>query len=89
MTNREYIITQLSGKDCIDDNGASYESMVCNSIACPYFTGDERAFCIYERVKILEKALDIAIDKYTCGYPDMRDKVKNEIMNIAKSEVQQ
>lgn len=51
MTNREYIIAQLSDKDCIDDNGASYESMVCNSIACPYFTGDERAFCLYEDVK--------------------------------------
>lgn len=36
MTNREYIIAQLSDKACIDDNGASYESMVCNSIACPY-----------------------------------------------------
>lgn len=51
MTNREYIIAQLSGEDCIDDNGTSYESMVCNSIACPYFTGDERAFCLYEDVK--------------------------------------
>lgn len=51
MTNREYIIAQLSGEDYIDDNGASYESMVCNSIACPYFTGDERAFCLYEDVK--------------------------------------
>lgn len=51
MTNREYIIAQLSDQDCIDDNGASYESMVCNSIACPYFTGDERAFCLYEDVK--------------------------------------
>ena len=51
MTNREYIIAQLSNQDCIDDNGASYESMVCNSIACPYFTGDERAFCLYEDVK--------------------------------------
>lgn len=50
MTNREYIIAQLSDKDCIDD-GASYESMVCNSIACPYFIGDERAFCLYEDVK--------------------------------------
>lgn len=51
MTNREYIITQLSDKDCIDDNGASYESMVFNSIACPYFTGDERAFCVREDIK--------------------------------------
>lgn len=51
MTNREYIIAQLSNQDCIDDNGASYESMVCNSIACPYFTGDERAFCFYEDVE--------------------------------------
>lgn len=51
MTNREYIIAQLSDQDCIDDNGASYESMVCNSIACPYFTGDERAFCVREDIK--------------------------------------
>ena len=51
MTNREYIIAQLSGKDCIDDNGASYESMVCDNIACPYFTGDERAFCMTKDVK--------------------------------------
>lgn len=51
MTNREYIISQLSDKDCVDDDGASYESMVCNSIACPYFTGDERAFCLYEDVE--------------------------------------
>lgn len=45
MTNREYIIAQLSSKYFIDDNGASYESMVCNSIACPYYCGDERALC--------------------------------------------
>ena len=45
--------------------------------------------CTEEHVKVLEKALDIAIDKYTCGYPNMRDKVKNEIMNIAKREVQE
>lgn len=37
--------------------------------------------CTEEHVKVLEKALDIAIDKYTCGYPNMRDKVKNEITN--------
>lgn len=46
MTNREYIIAQLSGEDCIDDNGESYESMIYHSIACPYFTGDDRAFCV-------------------------------------------
>ena len=51
MTNREYIISLLSDEDCVDDDGASYESMVCNSIACPYFTGDERAFCMKKDVK--------------------------------------
>ena len=48
MTNREYIIALLSNKDCIDDAGASYESMVCYSINCPYFVIDERALCIKE-----------------------------------------
>lgn len=27
MTNREHIISQLSDKDCVDDGGASYESI--------------------------------------------------------------
>lgn len=51
MTNREHIISQLSDKDCVDDGGASYESMIYYSIACPYFTGDERAFCVREDIK--------------------------------------
>lgn len=46
MTNREYIISQLSDKDCIDDGGASYESMIYYSIAYPYFIGDDRGFCM-------------------------------------------
>lgn len=45
MTNREYIIKLLSDKYWIDDNGASYESLVGDCIACPYFDGDERALC--------------------------------------------
>lgn len=48
MTNREYIIALLNDKYCIDDDGASYESVVCDSINCPYFTGDERAICMRE-----------------------------------------
>nr|DAW62064.1 MAG TPA: hypothetical protein [Caudoviricetes sp.] len=48
MTNREYIIAQLSNKYFIDDDGASYESVVGDMIACPCFTGDERALCINE-----------------------------------------
>lgn len=46
MTNREYIIAQLSNKDFIDDDGASYESVVGDMIACPYYFGDERAYCV-------------------------------------------
>lgn len=51
MTNREHIISQLSDKDCVDDDGASYESMIYYSIACPYFIGDDRAFCVREDIK--------------------------------------
>ena len=45
MTNREYLINQLSDPDTIDDGGASYESTVYYDIACPYLYGDTRAFC--------------------------------------------
>lgn len=45
MTNREYLIAQLSDENFIDDSGASYEATIYYSIACPYFTGDERALC--------------------------------------------
>lgn len=46
MTNREYIINLLSNEYFIDDNGASYESVVGDMIACPYYCGDERAMCV-------------------------------------------
>lgn len=46
MTNREYIIAQLSNKYFIDDDGASYESVVGDMIACPYYSGDKRAMCV-------------------------------------------
>ena len=49
MTNREYLINQLSDPDYIDDSGASYESTVYYNIACPYFSGDERGFCHKEK----------------------------------------
>lgn len=52
MTNREYLIAQLSDENFIDDSGASYEATIYNSISCPYLLGDERALCN-----------DVAIDK--------------------------
>lgn len=46
MTNREYILKLLSDKYWIDDNGASYESLVGDCIACPYYSGDKIAMCV-------------------------------------------
>ena len=37
----------LSDKNFIVDDGASYEAMICDSIACPYLCGDKRALCYY------------------------------------------
>ena len=54
MTNREYIIAQLSNKGFIDDNGASYESVVGDMIACPYYCGDERALCVNKEGKEID-----------------------------------
>ena len=55
MTNREYMINLLldgleeNGKTlnrvCIDDGGASEEAMIYYNISCPYYAGDERAYC--------------------------------------------
>lgn len=45
MTNRKYLINQLSDPDYIDDSGASYESTVYYNVACPYFGKDKRALC--------------------------------------------
>lgn len=59
MTNREYIISQLSDKDCVDDDGASYESMIYYSIACPYFTGDDRGFCMSDLEDIKDCDMDL------------------------------
>lgn len=47
MTNREYVINLLSNKDFIDDNRASYESVVLNAIDCPY-TDYEQGLCSFE-----------------------------------------
>nr|DAY93995.1 MAG TPA: hypothetical protein [Caudoviricetes sp.] len=55
MTNREYIIAQLSNKGFIDDNGASYESAVGDMIACPYYCGDERALCVNKEGKEIDR----------------------------------
>jgi hypothetical protein len=45
MTNREYLIAQLSNPDWIDDDGSSYEATVYYSVACPYNYTDPRALC--------------------------------------------
>ena len=45
MTNREYMAKQLSDPNWIDDDGASYISMVEYNIACPYYYGDKRSHC--------------------------------------------
>lgn len=55
MTNREYIIAQLSNKGFIDDAGASYESVVGDMIACPYYCGDERALCVNKDGKEIDR----------------------------------
>lgn len=54
MTNREYIINLLSNEYFIDDNGASYESVVGDMIACPYYCGDERAMCVDKNGKEID-----------------------------------
>ena len=43
MTNRELMTLILKGE--ADDDGASFESMACYNIACPYPPGDTRAEC--------------------------------------------
>lgn len=43
MTNHELMMLILKGE--VDDGGASYESMACYHIACPYDAGDKRAEC--------------------------------------------
>lgn len=45
MTNREYMIAQLTDDNFIDDGGASWEAMIYYNIACPYFSDDNRAHC--------------------------------------------
>ena len=45
MTNREYIARLLVEPDWIDDDEASYVSMVEYNIECPYLVGDKRSFC--------------------------------------------
>lgn len=72
MTNREYLIAQLSDENFIDDDGASYESMLYYNIHCPYFYGDTRAFCYLQEwgsidrdrcFKCKEKWLNSEVDK--------------------------
>ena len=72
MTNREYIIAQLSNKYFIVDDGVSYESVVGDMIACPYYSGDKRALCN-----------DVSIDKVD---RDMRFRCKEKWLNSEVSE---
>ena len=43
MTNKEFLIACMNGK--IDDGGSAWEASLHYHIACPYFAGDERAYC--------------------------------------------
>lgn len=45
MTNRQYIEGLLKDDFFIDDDGASYESMVHYNIACPYDSNNKDAPC--------------------------------------------
>lgn len=71
ITNRQYLIEQLTDADFIDDSGANYEATIYNNIACPYIYGDERALCYGKEIdkvnremcfKCKEKWLDSEID---------------------------
>lgn len=71
ITNRQYLIEQLTDADFIDDGGASYEATIYYNIACPYFCVDERALCYGKEIdkvnremcfKCKEKWLDSEID---------------------------
>lgn len=69
MTNREYIIQQLSDPNCIDDGGASYEAMVNYHVCCPYTALDERAHCFRKDInrqrcyRCKEEWLDQEVDQ--------------------------
>lgn len=67
ITNRQYLIEQLTDADFID----GYEATIYNNIACPYIYGDERALCYGKEIdkvnremcfKCKEKWLDSEID---------------------------
>lgn len=45
MTNRQYMIELLNNEFFFNDNGKSYESMLCYHISCPYYRDDERCHC--------------------------------------------
>lgn len=42
-SNWDYIKAAIDGE--IDDGGASAESTIFYSIACPYYCGDKKAYC--------------------------------------------
>lgn len=50
MTNREYMIAQLTDDNFIDDGGASWEAMISYNIGCPYDAFDERGHCQPDRI---------------------------------------
>lgn len=60
MTNREYMIEQLSDPNCFDDGGASYEAMIYYNINCPYSVNDKRGHCYGSTSK------DMGINRTNC-----------------------
>lgn len=70
MTNREYMIAQLSDDNFIDDGGASWEAMIYYNINCPYIIFDNRAHCHPDRIAVRDMCvscksewLDMEVDQ--------------------------
>lgn len=71
MTNREYLIAQLSSPDWIDDDGEAYKTTVYCILDCPYGCGNPKALCQWHEMesdistcfKCKEKWLDDEVDE--------------------------
>ena len=74
MTNREYIINLLLdglefSEKCfkrvsIDDGGSSEEAMIHYNIKCPYYAGDNRAYCRKESSLVPSREMCVACKEH-------------------------
>lgn len=78
MTNREYLIKQLSDENFIDDGGASYEATIFYHIACPYHCGNREALC--KDIGVLTIKLSIGVE--------FAKKIEDELFKKKKKEGQ-